>query len=204
LVLGLGAGWQENEHAAYGLELGSIAERLDRFEEACRVVTSLLRESRSTFTGKYFQLEDAPNQPRPVQERVPLLIGGGGEKRTMRLAAEMADEWNTWTTPDVLEHKVQVLRAHCDAVGRDPADISVSTQALVFLSTDEGWLRDRRGRDIGRAALIGNPDEIAESMNAYARAGADEFILPGFTLGDPVGRREACDLFMEQVVPSVA
>src|SRR6516162_1767260 len=85
LVLGVGAGWQLNEHAAYGIELGPVGERLDRFEEACQVILSLTREYRTSIDGSYFHLTDAPNQPRPVQDRLPLLIGGAGEKRTMRI-----------------------------------------------------------------------------------------------------------------------
>jgi F420-dependent oxidoreductase-like protein len=202
LVLGVGAGWQLNEHAAYGLELGPVGERLDRFEEACRVLLSLLRQDRTTFDGAHYRLSEAPNQPRPVQERLPLLIGGGGEKRTMRIAAALADEWNTWTTPEVLAHKVGVLRRHCDDLGRDPSDIAVSTQALLFLSTDEAWLREIRQSDVGRSSAVGTPGEMAEIMGAYAAAGADEFIVPGFNLGDPARRLEVCDMFMEEVVPA--
>lgn len=199
LVLGVGAGWQLNEHAAYGIELGSVGERLDRFEEACRVVVSLLHEQRTTFEGKYYRLADAPNQPRPVQDHVPLLIGGGGEKRTMRFAATIADEWNTWTTPEVLAHKVEVLHRHCETVGRDPKEIAVSTQSMTFLSTDESWLDNIRKRDIAQTAVVGTPAEVVEIMGAYAEAGADEFILPGFNLGDPKRRVDTCDLFMEEV-----
>jgi F420-dependent oxidoreductase-like protein len=189
LLLGIGAGWQENEHAAYGIELGSVKERLDRFEEACRLITSLLREPRTTFEGTHYRLRDAPNQPSPVQAPLPLLIGGGGEKRTMAIAARYADEWNAWTTPDVLAHKVDVLHRHCDALGRDPAEIAVSTQALLFLSTDEGWLAGKRSADLGRAAIVGR----------YAESGADELIIPDFTLGSMARRKDTCDLFMEEV-----
>ncbi len=202
LLLGIGAGWQENEHAAYGLELGSVKERLDRFEEATQVVISLLREDRTTFDGRYFQVADAPNQPRPVQRRIPVLIGGGGEKRTMRIAARHADEWNSWTTPDVLEHKVGVLHNHCSDLGRDPAEIRVSTQALLFLGTDESWLADKRAGDAGRAAVIGTPAEVTDIIGRYAEAGADEFIVPDFTMGSMARRKDTCDLFMEQVAPS--
>src|SRR4051794_35301224 len=94
LLLGIGAGWQENEHAAYGIELGSGKTRLDRFEEACQVVIPMLRERRTTFDGEHYRVHDAPNQPAPVQPRLPILIGGSGEKRTMRIAARFADEWN--------------------------------------------------------------------------------------------------------------
>lgn len=199
LTLGIGAGWQVNEHAAYGIPLGSVTERLDRFEEACQVVTSLLRENRTTFHGRYFTVEDAPNQPAPVQANLPLLIGGGGERRTLAIAARFADQWNYWTTPDVLSHKLGVLGRHCDQLGRDRSEIHVSTQALTFLSTDEKKLAPLRDTDIGRAAAIGTPAEMVELMAAYRDAGAGEFIVPGFTMGDPAERTDVCDLFIEQV-----
>ncbi len=202
LLLGIGAGWQENEHAAYGIELGTVKERLDRFEEACQVIGSLLREPRTTFAGDRYRIREAPNQPSPVQERLPLLIGGGGEKRTMRIAAHYADEWNAWTTPDVLGHKVGVLREHCEALGRDPAEIAVSTQALLFLSTDEGWLADKRQVDIGRASIVGTPSEVVDVVGQYREAGADELIVPDFTLGSTARRKDTCDLFIEEVAPS--
>jgi F420-dependent oxidoreductase-like protein len=202
LLLGIGAGWQENEHAAYGIDLGSVKERLDRFEEATQVLISLLREQRTTFAGDHFRITDAPNQPAPVQSPIPILIGGGGEKRTMRIAARYADEWNSWTTPDVLEHKVGVLHKHCSDVGRDPAEIRVSTQALLFLGTDESWLADKRNSDAGRAAVVGDPAEVTEIIGRYAQAGADEFIIPDFTMGSMSRRKDTCDLFIEQVAPS--
>ena len=195
LLLGIGAGWQENEHAAYGIELGSVKQRLDRFEEACEVVSSLLRETRTTFAGEHYRLTDAPNQPAPVQPRLPLLIGGGGEKRTMKIAARYADEWNAWTTPEVLEHKVGVLHRHCDDLGRDPAEIQVSTQALLFLSTDETWVESRRGA----GGIVGTPAEVVDIVGRYRDAGLDELIIPDFTLGDRQRRKDTCDLFLEEV-----
>lgn len=203
LTLGLGAGWQINEHAAYGLELGSPGERLDRFEEACQIVISLLRNGRTTFDGQYYRIQDAPNQPSPEQPELPILIGGGGEKRMLRIVARLADEWNTWTTPDVLRHKVSILDRHCAAVGRDRAQIRISTQALTFLSTDEAWLEQIRQRDIGRAAVVGNPRQLVDVMGEFADAGADEFIVPGFTMGDPSHRKDICDMFIEEVAPAL-
>jgi F420-dependent oxidoreductase-like protein len=202
LLLGIGAGWQENEHAAYGLELGSVKQRLDRFEEATQVLISLLREQRTTFDGDHFHLKAAPNQPPPVQQPIRVLIGGGGEKRTMRIAARYADEWNSWTTPDVLTHKVGVLQKHCSDLGRDPAEIKVSTQALLFLATDEAWLAEKRDSDAGRAAVVGTPAEVTEIIGRYAGSGADEFIIPDFTMGSMERRKDTCDLFIEQVAPA--
>jgi F420-dependent oxidoreductase-like protein len=202
LTLGIGAGWQENEHAAYGLELGTIRERMDRFSEAVQILHSMLRQPRTTFSGEYFQVQDAPNQPAPVQDQLPLLIGGGGERRTLRIAAQYADQWNSWTTPDVLAHKVSVLRGHCADVGRDPADIHVSTQALLFLSTDEGWLKDKRESAGDRASIIGTPSEVTDIIGQYREAGAAEIIVPDFTLGSVARTKDTCDLLMAEVAPA--
>jgi F420-dependent oxidoreductase-like protein len=201
LLLGIGAGWQINEHTAYGLDLGSVKERLDRFEEACEVLTSLLRKPRTTFSGRYYHLVDAPNQPPPVQQPLPLLIGGGGEQRTMRIAARYADAWNAWTSPAVLAHKVEVLHRHCEELGRDPGEISVSTQAMLFLSTDEKWLAQKRNTNTGRVAVIGTPQEVIDAMAQYQQAGADEFIIPDWNFGPMTRRKDTCDLFMQEVAP---
>ena len=203
LLLGLGAGWQENEHSSYGIRLGSVKERLDRFEEACEIVISMLREPRTTFSGEHYEVRDAPNQPAPVQDRLPILIGGGGEKRTMKIAARLADEWNAWSTPDVLRHKVGVLHRHCESLQRDPDDIKVSTQALLFLSTDEAWVAERKQRDAGRAGIVGTPGEVVEIVGQYRDAGADELIVPDFTLGPLQRAKDTCDLFMAEVAPAL-
>lgn len=203
LTLGVGAGWQLNEHAAYGLELGTVRERLDRFEEAVQVLISLISEPRTTHDGAYFKLHDAPNQPGPAGAKLPLLIGGAGERRSMRIAAQYADHWNCWSTPDLLAHKVSVLRAHCDELGRDAADIHVSTQALLFLSTDEAWLEERRQEWTGRPqVIIGTPAEVTDIVGQYVEAGAQELIVPDSTLGSLARKKDTCDLFIEEVAPA--
>jgi F420-dependent oxidoreductase-like protein len=201
LVLGIGAGWQLNEHASYGIELGSVGERLDRFEEACEVITSLLRKPRTTFHGRYYEVLDAPNQPAPVQSQLPLLIGGGGEKRTLRIAARYADVWNFWSTPDVLADKLRVLHRHCDALGRDPSEIAVSTQALLFLSTDAAWVAGKRDVAPGRS-IVGTPAEVAEIVGRYQEAGAGELIIPD-SMAPLSAWQDTCDLFMEQVASRI-
>lgn len=204
LTLGIGAGWQLNEHAAYGIPLGSVSERMDRFTEAVQILRSLLSEPRTTFSGQYYELRDAPCQPGPVQDRLPLLIGGGGERRTLRIAAQYADEWNAWTTPDLLAHKVSVLRQHCEQVGRDPDEIHVSTQALLYLSTDKQWLEDKRqAAAAGQPVIVGTPSEVADIVAQYRDAGADELIVPDFTLGSMARKKDTCDLFMREVAPAL-
>ncbi|HEY8545993.1 MAG TPA: TIGR03560 family F420-dependent LLM class oxidoreductase [Acidimicrobiales bacterium] len=204
LLLGVGAGWQENEHAAYGLALGTPKERLDRFEEAVQVLLGLTREPRTTFAGEHFTVTDAPNQPAPVQSPLPLLIGGSGERRTMKIAARHADEWNAWTTPELMAHKQEVLARHCDAVGRDRGEITVSTQALLYLSTDESWLAKYRDRDPGRPRIIGTPAEVVEIVAAYRDVGVDELILPDFTMSSVALAEDVFDLFMAEVAPHFA
>jgi F420-dependent oxidoreductase-like protein len=195
LVLGLGAGWQANEHEAYGITLPPVPERLARLEEACAVVTSLLREPRTTFEGRFYQLVDAPLDPKPLQSALPILIGGGGEKVTLRIAARWADEWNTWGTPEVLAHKGAVLDRHCVAIGRDPSDISHSAQAIVHpeapgLSTLPFP---------GPASIGGTAAQLREVMSAYIDAGVDEFILPDWNAGRGAERRDFFDWFASEV-----
>ncbi|HEU5085226.1 MAG TPA: TIGR03560 family F420-dependent LLM class oxidoreductase [Acidimicrobiales bacterium] len=198
IILGLGAGWQQNEHEKYGIELYGVGERLDRFAEACAIVRSLTTEERTTFHGQHYQLTDAPMEPKPVGP-LPLLVGGGGERRTLRIAAEHAQEWNVWSTPEVFAHKSGVLDRHCHELGRDPSEIRRSTQALLFLSDDQAWLDRIRERDIGRAAIVGTPTEVVEIVGAYRDAGVDELIVPDFTLGSGTRRLDTLDRFKEEV-----
>ena len=122
LELGIGAGWNEEESGAYGIELGSIKERFDRFEEACEVLTSLLSNDTTTFDGKYYQLKDARNEPKgPQKPHPPICIGGSGEKRTLPLTARYADHWNfVGGPPEEFARKRDVLAARCADIGRDP------------------------------------------------------------------------------------
>lgn len=128
LEIGLGAGWNAQECDAYGIPLFSVGERLERMNEAAAILTSLLREETTTFDGKHYRLVDARCEPKPVQQPSPPLgIGGSGERRTLRTVARWADHWNySGGDADELQHKLDVLRRHCDDVGRDPGEILVS------------------------------------------------------------------------------
>jgi F420-dependent oxidoreductase-like protein len=201
VVLGLGAGWQVNEHAAYGIPLGTPKERLDWLEEACQIIVGLLRSARTTVDGRRFRVTDAPADPKPVGP-LPLLLGGSGEKRTMRIAARYADEWNAWSVPDVLRHKIGVLRGHCESVGRDPGEITVSTQALLYMSDDRSWLDEKRREAVGRPSIFGSPSEIADRIAEYRDLGVDEFIVPDWTMGSMPRRKDTCDRFISEVAPA--
>ena len=198
-VLGLGAGWQENEHVAYSIPFHTTGQRLGMLEESVQIIRSLFDNERTDFAGRYYQVKQAPLAPKPVQARLPILIGGGGEKVTLRIAARYADEWNTWGGPEVLAQKGAVLEQHCAAAGRDPSQIRRSAQALVTISNDREVIERARAAR-GFAALAGSVEEMRDQMGRYADAGVDEFILPDFNLGRTIPEREeAYDRFMADV-----
>jgi len=132
LELGIGAGWNEQESGAYGIDLGTPRQRSDRFEEACEVLVGLLSQETTTFKGEYYQLNEARNEPKGVQRpHPPICIGGSGERRTLRTAARFAQHWNfVGGTPEEFAHKREVLHAHCHDIGRDPAEILLSSHVM--------------------------------------------------------------------------
>jgi F420-dependent oxidoreductase-like protein len=201
IVLGLGAGWQENEHRAYGIPFYTTGERLRRLDEACQIVTGLFSNERTTFTGRYYELSEAPLEPKPIQRPLPLLIGGGGEKVTLKIAARYANEWNTWGTPEVLRRKGEILDEHCRAIGRDPSTIRHSAQAIFFLDEDEETV------EAARAArrfpvIAGNADELRQIVQDYADAGVTELVIPDRGLGRGDHKRERMERFMREIAPS--
>ena len=132
LELGIGAGWNEEESGAYGIALGTLRERSDRFEEACEVIVGLLTQETTSFSGTYYQLDQARCEPKGVQRpHPPLCIGGNGEQRTLRTAARFAQHWNyLGGTPEEFAHKRSVLHQHCADLGRDPAEILLSSHVI--------------------------------------------------------------------------
>jgi len=133
LDLGIGAGWNEIEANAYGIPLLPIGKRLDQFEEACEIVDALLTRETATFEGVHYTLHDAHCEPKPLQKpRPPLVMGGVGEKRFLKIAARFADDWNyPGGSPEDFRHKLGVLHRHCEAVGRDPGAITPSCHIFV-------------------------------------------------------------------------
>lgn len=156
LEIGLGTGWVEAEHHAYGISLPSWKERFDRLEETCEILHLLFTNDVADFGGTYYHLEGAKALPKPLQRpHPPIVVGGTGEKRTLRIAALWADEWNLpGGDPDMLRHKVEVLHQHCTAIGRDPAEIEISTK----IKAD------------------GDPGALADLVGQFREAGADHII----------------------------
>ena len=204
VVLGLGAGWQQNEHEAYGLDYGSVGSRLDRLEEACQIIKGLFSNEHFSFNGEHYQLQDAPLEPKPQQTKMPLMIGGGGEKRTLKITAQYADEWNVWGDVDILRHKMGVLDQHCESVGRDPQEIERSAVALLFLSDNEKYLKRIREADIASPTIIGNVNEVIEIVSKLKEIGVKELIIPDFTLGTLIGADNVKQELMEKFITEVA
>lgn len=199
VVLGIGSGWQQNEHEKYGIPFHTVHGRLQRLEEACAIIKLLYSQDSSTFNGKFYNLQDAPLVPKPVQDKLPLLVGGGGEKVTLKIVAKYADEWNVWGDVDLLKHKMAILDRYCEEIGRDPTEIQRSAVALLFLSDDNDFIKTIKERDSEQATIAGNVAEVKEIVAAYEEAGVDELIVPDFTLG-PLDRKiKTLDTFITEV-----
>ena len=198
-ILGLGSGWQENEHEQYGIEFYDVAQRLDRLDEACQVIKALCAPGQANFDGKHYTLKDASLEPKPVNGNLPLLIGGGGEKVTLKITAKYADQWNVWGDPAILRHKIGILNQHCADIGRDPDEIHRTAVALLFMSDDAAFVEQMRNAETPMPSIAGNPAEIKEIVAEYAAAGVNELIVPDFTLGNSEQKRATMDRFMSEV-----
>lgn len=203
VVLGLGSGWQENEHEKYGIPFHTIGNRLERLEEACQVIKSLFNEPSTNFSGKFYELHDAPLEPKPVQSPLPLLIGGGGEKVTLRITAQYADEWNVWGNVAELKHKMTILDQHCEKLGRDPAEIHRTAVAMIFLTDDDKFAAKMNASTDRPPRIAGNVSQLQDIIGAYKEIGVDEFIVPDFSLGMDLNEQkmQVLDTFINEIAP---
>jgi F420-dependent oxidoreductase-like protein len=201
IVLGLGGGWLENEYNAYGMHYGSPGERLRMLAEYIQCVRGLLTQDRTTFAGEFFTLTDAQCEPKTAQARLPIWIGGGGEKVTLRIAAQHADGWNVpFIAPDAWAHKAKVLDEHCATVGRDPAEI-VKTINVGMAFTDEELKRQfgPMSNYVKPGVLSGSVQEMVDKVGAYVSAGAQWVILAMRAPFD----RDGLERFAAEVIPAV-
>ncbi|MGI8792855.1 MAG: TIGR03560 family F420-dependent LLM class oxidoreductase [Acidimicrobiales bacterium] len=175
-AVGIGGGWSQVEFDAYGIPFPGPGARLDLMEEAIQCVRGLLRDETTSFQGKYFSLTDARCEPKPVRPDLPIWVGGGGEKRTLRIAAKFADAWNVpFVSPEAFAHKRDVLHRHCADVGRDPAQISCTVN--VGLAWNEEDLRPQFGNIaefVRPGVLMGSDDQVRDHIGRYAEAGATQ------------------------------
>ncbi len=171
-VLGIGAAWDTTEHPAYGIDFPAVAERQDRLEETVQICRAMFTEEAPSFTGTYYSIDQAINSPRPIQASIPILVAGGGEKRTLRTAARLADASNIGGTLEVLAHKLEVLEAHCADAGRDFATL-VKTVSLVA-PTDLAELVDgvaaRRALGFDTVVVMANDCPGPETVAAWGQA----------------------------------
>lgn len=201
-VLGLGAGWQINEHRAYGIDLLAPGDRVTRFAEAIEVVHSMLRAPRTSFAGRHFQITDAPCDPKPVGP-VPIIVGSAGP-RMLGIVARFAQEWNCWGNPDLAATRLPLLDRALAAAGRDPATMWRSAQAMIVFTDDTTTQPDGVNPDFAERTIAGTPEQIAERIAAYGPLGFGEFILPDFwEIPDVARKRELYARFAAEVVPLV-
>jgi len=225
-ILGIGAGWFEREHRAFGFELRGVRERLERMEEALQVLGLLWSGERVHFSGKHFQLQDAVLRPRPLRpEGVPIMIGGGGERRTLRLVATYASDWNPgFTDPDGFQRKDARLREYCRELGRDPSTIRRTLMAGYVIGRTEDELRRRAMRlqdyltgeqplyftrrleaDEFLAELrrrwwfVGRPEDIVEQLRFWGTLGVELVMMQTLDLDDT----DQIELLANDVLPYV-
>ncbi|MEN9934494.1 MAG: hypothetical protein RLZZ387_1073 [Chloroflexota bacterium] len=189
LICGLGAGWYEHEWRAYGYGFPEVPERMRMFREATEIVVRMWTEEKPVFKGKYYTIDGPINEPRGVQKpHIPLWLGGGGEQVTLKLVARWAQGCNVGGgNPEVVRHKLGVLRGHCEALGRDYESIDRSTSLNIFLLEDgadpekaTAQVRGQRSlEEYARDFVVGTADQVAERVQAVADAGAN-YILTYF------------------------
>jgi F420-dependent oxidoreductase-like protein len=185
--LGIGAAWYDREHAGLGVPYPPVAERFERLEETLRIVRQMWSDDDGPYDGKHYRLAETLSHPQPIsQPHPPILIGGSGEKKTLRLVAQYADACNLFTTPE-LAHKLDVLRGHCDDLGRDYAEIEKTTIAVAAV-TESG------------SGQTQTPDQFLETMKQQADLGIDHMILSVPNMTDP----GILELFGERIIPAAA
>ncbi len=187
-LFGLGAAWNEAEHIGYGYDFPPVGERMDRLDEALTIIRAMFTEDRPSFTGRHYRIERALNVPKPIQPGGPkVMVGGGGERRTLRIAAKHADLTHWFPLGiDALRHKTEVLAGYCEAIGRDPATIerTMATPVIVAASKAEfEAIRDRMPPERRAHVAGGTPEQAAEALRPYLDLG-----FTGFTFTDTTYR----------------
>ncbi len=192
-TLGIGCGWFEKEHVDLGFPFGTFGDRFDRLEEALQIIGPMLRGERPTFEGQYYRATEAANSPAPVS-KIPIMIGGQGEKKTLRMVAQYADESNLTGTIDDIPRKLEALDAHCERLGRDRSEIKVTKLVMVAvaptmeeleadmarIAATKGW-NDAVMEMVRKALIYGDPDTVGEQIERARSYGID-----GVTVDLPV------------------
>jgi F420-dependent oxidoreductase-like protein len=186
---GIGTGWFDAEHTAYGIPFGTFTERFEKLEEQLQILRGLWTQDRFSFDGKHYKLVDAPGLPKPTQRpHPPFILGGAGPTKTPALAARFADEFNVpFHSLDAAAAQFDRVRAACEAAGRDPATMRLSAAVTVCCGRDEAEISRRAefiGRPRDRIGVVGTPEQVAEQLQEYAAAGATRAHLQVLDLDD--------------------
>ena len=183
-ICGLGAAWYDVEHVGLGFDYPRDGVRLDMLEEALQICRLMFTEDAPSFEGAHYRIQDAHNLPRPLRGDIPILVGGGGEKRTLRLVAQYADACNVHGDPDIIRHKMAVIDRHCADVGRDPAEIRRTWGGTLFLTETaeeaagfEAMLRPAAGAEYDTNFIVGDEAAVVDKVAALVDAGIDDFIV---------------------------
>lgn len=189
-ILGIGAAWNDDEHKGYGFDFPPVPERMERLEEALRICKAMLSDAEvaPSFVGKHYAIHEALNRPRPLRPGgIPILVGGSGERRTLRLVAKYADACNLFGDLPTIRHKLEVLDRHCAEVGRDPSEITKTRLGGLVIAGTAGEA-ERKGRAMAEArgmgeqqyrgyVIAGDPDQVCEQVAAYLGAGLDGIVF---------------------------
>jgi F420-dependent oxidoreductase-like protein len=192
-VLGIGAAWNEAEHQAMGFDFPPIKERMDRLEEALQICRLMFTEERPSFAGRHYRIDRVLNSPRPIQAGgPPILVGGSGERRTLRLVAKFADMSNWFGPLDELRHKIEVLERHCAEIGRDSSAILRTVMVPVVLVADhrdDAALLERLTSERRAITTVATPEEAVEFVQPYLDLGFRGIILrnPGIMTPEAIG-----------------
>jgi len=216
LKFGIGAGWFKEEFEEYGIAFSKPKERIERLEEAIQVVKRLWTQEEATFNGKYYRIDHAVCNPKPIQKpHPPIMVGGSGEKYTLKVVAKLADGWNSPGSLERYASKLEVLKRRCIKVGRNPEEIRLSWSAWVILSTDRKKIAEfqpsyvKNLDDFINAYLIGTPDQCAEKIRRFINLGVTDFelVFPDtFPMHEGVSRipsLETIRRFAELILPQV-
>lgn len=184
-ILGIGAAWFDEEHLGLGFDFPPVRERMGRLEEAVQICRAMFTEDAPSFAGNYYRIDGARNVPRPIQPGgPPILVGGSGEKRTLRIVARYADMCNIHGSPNTIRRRLDILRQHCEDVGRDPAEITTSRRgSLIVTATPEEaegttrLIRDAAGPEFDEQFTVGTEDQIVEQVGALVDTGLDCLIF---------------------------
>jgi F420-dependent oxidoreductase-like protein len=205
---GIGAAWFESEHNAYGFDFPPLKERFERLEECLQIARAMFTEERATVSGQHYRVDGAYNNPKPIRGDIPIVIGGSGEKKTLRMVAQYADGCNVFGDVEGSKHLIEVLHDHCEKLGRDPAEITKTRLGIICIAPTHEAAQAKvkalvaMGLPAERVPMmtVGDPDTIAEEVSKYKEVG-----IEGFTITIPdVHDLEALELAGKAIGPVFA